>query len=67
MTPNTRQIFRVELLVNTKIQPLEIILVKEVIARGEEDAAILAIFLIKKEYPSARWVKIDPWYVERIH
>jgi hypothetical protein len=67
MTPQNQHRFRVELLVNTQLQPLETILVKEVIAIGERDASDLAVRLIRKEYPTASWVKIDPWYVEEIH
>ena len=67
MTPHSQHRFRVELLVNTQLQPSETILVKEVIADGESDAANLAVRLVKKEYPTASWLKIDPWYVEEIH
>ena len=67
MTPQTHHRFRVELLVNTEMQPTDTIMVREVIAEGEEDAADLAIRWLQKEYPSASWVKIDPWYIEEIH
>jgi hypothetical protein len=58
--------FRVELLVNTQQQPSETILVKEVLADGERDAADIAVRLLKKEFPTTEWTKIDPWFVEEI-
>lgn len=61
-----QQRFRVELLVNTELHPNESILVKEVIATGADDAMDVAIRLLQKEYPTASWVKIDPWHVETI-
>ena len=64
---NNQHRFRVELLVNTQTQPSETMLVKEVIAKGEKDAAQLAIRLVRKENPATAWVRIDPWYVEEIH
>jgi hypothetical protein len=66
-TQNTQHRFRVELLVNTQAQPAETMLVKEVIAKGEKDAAQLAVRLLMKENPTTTWVRIDPWYVEEIH
>ncbi|MBA2689407.1 MAG: hypothetical protein H0U63_01225 [Burkholderiales bacterium] len=59
--------FRVELLVNTPAQPSDTILVKEVIAAGEKDAADLAIRLLMKENPTTTWIKIAFWYAEEIH
>lgn len=66
MTPNNHR-FRVELLVNTRLQPSETMLVKEVIALGEGDAANVAIRMLLKENPATTWIRIDPWYVEEIH
>ena len=61
-----QQRFRVELLVNTQLHPTESMLVKEVIATSVDDATEIAIRLLQKEYPTASWVKIDPWHVEAI-
>ena len=64
---NTQHRFRVELLVNTQAQPSQTMLVKEVLAKGEKDAARLAVRMLMKEHPTTAWVRIDPWYVEEIH
>jgi hypothetical protein len=67
MTLGNHQRFRVELLVNTRSALMEMMYVKEVVAVGEEAAAEAAIRMLKGEYPSVRWTKIDPWYVERLN
>ena len=64
--PHAQHRFRVELLVNTRSQPSETILIREVIADAERDAAALAIQSIKKEFPTVAWLNIDLWYLEEI-
>ena len=66
MKSEMQQRFRVELLASTQLQPTETILVKEVLAKGKHDAVSIAVNLIKKEFPTVGWVKIDPWHVEEI-
>lgn len=66
MTPGDQKRFRVELLVNTINERTDMIFVKEVMAAGEEAAAEVAIRMLKGENPRTSWLKIDPWYVERL-
>jgi hypothetical protein len=67
MIPNNHQRFRVELLVNTLSEREDMMYVKEVLAAGEAAATELAIRMLKGENPSLNWMKIDPWFVERLH
>jgi len=67
MTPQTRQRFRVGLVVNTRLQTSNTMLVKEVVARGERDAIERAVRMVQRGFPGAGWVDIEAWYVERVH
>jgi hypothetical protein len=66
-TPGSHQRFRVELLVNTRPELMDMMCVKEVRAAGAEAATEIAIRILKGEYPKLSWSRIDPWHVERLH
>ena len=67
MTSRNDQRFRVELLVNTRPELMDMMYVKEVLAAGAEAATETAIRILKGEYPKVSWTQIDPWHVERLH
>ena len=67
MTPRNHQRFRVELLVNTRPELMDMMCVKEVLAAGADAATEIAIRMLKGDNPRLNWLKIDPWYVERLH
>ena len=61
-----KQRYRVELITATVLRPEDNMMVLEVLAKDSQEAISLAVELLQKEYPTTPWVKIEPWFVERV-
>jgi hypothetical protein len=61
-----KQRYRVELMTATTLRPEDNIITIEVLAKGVTEATTIAIELIQKEFPTTPWIKIEPWFVEKM-